>query len=53
MPLTEWEKKMKELHIQEMKHLGEALSAVRATLDSLDAIQKDLSAAREAIFGNK
>jgi len=51
MPLTEWEVKMKLLHLQELGHISEALDAIKATQEAISLISDDLRAVRRHIDG--
>lgn len=48
-----WVREMKDLHLDTMRHLGDALTAVRKTLDGLDNIREALSRMGDKIYENK
>jgi len=51
MSLTEWEVKMKRLHLQELGHISEALDALKKITDAIGNISDDLQAVRRHIDG--
>jgi len=49
--ITEWEVKMKLLHLQELGHISEALDALAKVQDAIGHINDDLNAVRRHIDG--